>query len=102
MSPEALKVRLTDTLFTVRSLQCAGYNNKSDIWALGCVLYELCCLRHAFDGNSLMGLLWKICEGDPPTLPETCDPLLRFVQPLLRASFISSVPRASRASLPLF
>ena len=25
------------------------YSYKSDIWALGCVLYEMCNLRHAFD-----------------------------------------------------
>ena len=29
------------------------YNHKSDVWALGCVLYELLTLRHAFDANSL-------------------------------------------------
>lgn len=36
------------------------YNRKSDVWALGCVLYELCTLKRAFDGNSLPALvrLW--------------------------------------------
>ena len=32
------------------------YNHKSDVWALGCVLYELTTLNHAFDANSLNGL----------------------------------------------
>jgi serine/threonine protein kinase len=29
---------------------------KSDVWALGCILYELCTLRHAFDGRTLPAL----------------------------------------------
>ncbi|XP_068036490.1 serine/threonine-protein kinase Nek5 [Anomalospiza imberbis] len=39
------------------------YNNKTDIWSLGCVLYELCALRHPFQGNSLHELVLKICRG---------------------------------------
>ncbi|XP_060733208.1 serine/threonine-protein kinase Nek5 [Tachysurus vachellii] len=39
------------------------YNNKTDIWSLGCVLYELCTLRHPFEGSSLRQLIVKICRG---------------------------------------
>ncbi|XP_077435433.1 serine/threonine-protein kinase Nek5 isoform X2 [Vanacampus margaritifer] len=39
------------------------YNNKTDIWSLGCVLYELCTLRHPFEGKSLSQLVSKICRG---------------------------------------
>ena len=28
-----------------------GYNAKSDVWSLGVVLYELCTLQHAFQGQ---------------------------------------------------
>ena len=40
------------------------YSYKSDIWALGCVLYELCTLKHAFESNNLLGLVFKIVKGD--------------------------------------
>ncbi|XP_063171466.1 serine/threonine-protein kinase Nek5 [Candoia aspera] len=39
------------------------YNNKTDIWSLGCVLYELCTLKHPFEGNNLPQLIMKICRG---------------------------------------
>ena len=43
------------------------YSYESDIWSLGCVLYEMCNLRHAFDAQSLNGLALKILRGSFPT-----------------------------------
>ncbi|XP_078258991.1 serine/threonine-protein kinase Nek5 isoform X2 [Rhinoraja longicauda] len=39
------------------------YNNKTDIWSLGCVLYELSTLCHPFEGSNLHQLVVKICRG---------------------------------------
>ncbi|XP_060089217.1 serine/threonine-protein kinase Nek5-like isoform X2 [Heteronotia binoei] len=39
------------------------YNNKTDIWSLGCVLYELCTLKHPFEGTNIHQLMLKICRG---------------------------------------
>jgi len=36
------------------------YTYKSDVWALGCILYELCTLKHAFNAENLLGLVFKI------------------------------------------
>jgi serine/threonine protein kinase len=40
--------------------QDVPYNTKSDVWALGCVLYELCALRPAFGGSNLISVVNKI------------------------------------------
>uniref|UniRef100_A0A669CQ53 NIMA related kinase 3 n=1 Tax=Oreochromis niloticus TaxID=8128 RepID=A0A669CQ53_ORENI len=45
------------------------YNNKSDVWSLGCVLYELCTLRHPFQASSWKSLILKVCRGAYPPLP---------------------------------
>ncbi|XP_078533177.1 serine/threonine-protein kinase Nek1 isoform X2 [Lissotriton helveticus] len=42
------------------------YNNKSDIWALGCVLYEMCTLKHAFEAGNMKNLVLKIIRGSFP------------------------------------
>uniref|UniRef100_A0A5F8GG05 Serine/threonine-protein kinase Nek8 n=1 Tax=Monodelphis domestica TaxID=13616 RepID=A0A5F8GG05_MONDO len=44
---------------------CEGkpYNQKSDIWALGCVLYELASLKRAFEAANLPALVLKIMSG---------------------------------------
>ncbi len=45
------------------------YSFKSDVWALGCVLYELCTLQHAFSAENLLGLVYKIVEGKIDPIP---------------------------------
>eukprot|EP01051_Picozoa_sp_SAG22_P000305 SAG22_NODE_7_length_40155_cov_25.241356_18_plen_375_part_00 len=44
---------------------CEGrpYNNKSDVWALGCLAYGCCMLRPPFDATSIGQLVLKITKG---------------------------------------
>jgi NIMA (never in mitosis gene a)-related kinase len=41
------------------------YNDKSDVWALGCILYELCTFNHPFDARSQGALILKILNNKP-------------------------------------
>ena len=41
------------------------YNQKSDVWALGCILYELCTFRHPFDATNQGALFLKIMKENP-------------------------------------
>eukprot|EP00406_Dinophysis_acuminata_P005082 CAMPEP_0179237378 /NCGR_PEP_ID=MMETSP0797-20121207/14408_1 /TAXON_ID=47934 /ORGANISM="Dinophysis acuminata, Strain DAEP01" /LENGTH=526 /DNA_ID=CAMNT_0020944655 /DNA_START=136 /DNA_END=1718 /DNA_ORIENTATION=- len=45
------------------------YSWKSDVWSLGCVLYELCMLKHAFASSSLLGLVYKIVSDHYEPIP---------------------------------
>ncbi len=40
-----------------------AYNDKSDVWSLGCVLYELLTFRHPYDGHDLKSLANKVLHG---------------------------------------
>jgi serine/threonine protein kinase len=46
------------------------YTFKSDVWALGWVLYELCTLQHAFLADNLLGLVYKIVKGNYESIPD--------------------------------
>ena len=45
------------------------YGEKSDVWAMGCVLYELMALALPFTGNNLAGLVVKILRGRYAPVP---------------------------------
>ena len=46
-----------------------SYDYKSDIWSLGCIIYEICSLRPPFRGTSLKGLMNNVLNGNYPPLP---------------------------------
>lgn len=41
-------------------LQGRPYDGKTDIWAIGCILYELCSLKKAFDAGNLGAITVKV------------------------------------------
>jgi NIMA (never in mitosis gene a)-related kinase len=45
------------------------YNNKSDVWSLGCILYEMATLKHTFEAANMKGLVLKILRGKYPKIP---------------------------------
>jgi serine/threonine protein kinase len=45
------------------------YDFKVDIWGMGCVLYQLCCLEAPFSGDNLLSLSHSIVNSRPKALP---------------------------------
>ena len=59
------------------------YNNKSDVWALGCILYELCTFKRPFEAGSQGALVLKILNNDPEPINQRYSKDLQNLIPLL-------------------
>ena len=63
------------------------YDNKSDIWSLGCVLYEMITLRPPFRAENMEGLYAKVIKGHVNRIPERfSQDLFTVVKILLQVS----------------
>ncbi|NXP20356.1 NEK4 kinase, partial [Scytalopus superciliaris] len=60
------------------------YNHKSDVWALGCCVYEMATLKHAFNAKDMNSLVYRIIEGKLPPMPKDYSPqLVEIIQTML-------------------
>jgi NIMA (never in mitosis gene a)-related kinase len=63
------------------------YSVKSDIWSLGCVLYEMITLKPPFRANNMEGLFKKVSKGLYQPIPKTYSTdLSNLVKVLLKAN----------------
>ncbi len=60
MSPEQLEGKDADA--------------RADIWALGCVLYEMATGKRAFEGKSQASLISAIMTGEPQSIVQLVRP----------------------------
>ena len=65
------------------------YNNKVDMWALGCIIYELCTLNFCFNGNSYEELIKNITDGKHGTIDKKIygEDLKKLIDSLLNKNY---------------
>ena len=65
-----------------------AYNEKTDIWSIGIILYELASLKHPFVSDTLLGLAKKVVAGKySPIPPHYSSNLSRCIKWLLNLDF---------------
>ena len=63
-------------------------DGRSDLFSLGCILYEMLAGQRAFRGDSITALLFKIVTEEPPSLreldPTVTDAMLQIIAKALK------------------
>lgn len=64
---------------------CEGkeYDEKSDVWAMGCVLGEMCCKQKTFSASNLSDLVKKIMNAQYSQLPDGYSEQLKYLLTVL-------------------
>lgn len=61
------------------------YDSKSDIWSLGCVIYEMIALKPPFRASDMNGLFKRVTKGIyPPIGPNYSNELAQVVAKMLQ------------------
>jgi NIMA (never in mitosis gene a)-related kinase len=103
-SQRAMAQTLIGTPYYMSPELCEGnaYSYKSDVWALGCVLYEMTTLRHAFDGNNMCALVLKILRGTyPPVSSYYSSELRQLIERMLQTDPALRPSTGEMLELPL-
>jgi serine/threonine-protein kinase len=80
-------------------------DQRTDVWALGIMLYELTAGRLPFHGESLGAIFVKICTADPeplrPLAPQVSDAYVAIVERCLRRERSARYPSAAELAADL-
>lgn len=76
---------------------CEGkeYDEKSDVWAMGCVLGEICCKQKTFSASNLSDLVRKIMSAQFMPLPDGYSEQLQYLLKVLLQINPADRPTAS-------
>ncbi len=75
----------TQSYFSPEIIREQLYDEKIDVWALGCVMYFLAALQHPFECSDYLAMTRSILQIDPSPLPATYSPeFSNFVTMMLR------------------
>jgi NIMA (never in mitosis gene a)-related kinase len=72
------------------------YGAKSDVWSLGCILYELLAFRVPFDGANIVELSRAVVQQQAPALPVRVTPTMRQLVTTLLSKKASGRPSAEQ------
>ena len=59
------------------------YDSKSDIWSIGCVLFEMTALEPPFKARDMKGLFKSVTSGRVPSLPASYSNDLNYMVRLM-------------------
>eukprot|EP00002_Diphylleia_rotans_P029837 TRINITY_DN6095_c0_g1_i3.p1 TRINITY_DN6095_c0_g1~~TRINITY_DN6095_c0_g1_i3.p1 ORF type:complete len:416 (+),score=84.07 TRINITY_DN6095_c0_g1_i3:104-1351(+) len=76
------------------------YNEKCDVWALGCILYELCSFRHAFKADNMPLLVRRILRDQPSPIEQVSQQLWDLLTQMLKKDPISRLSMSDVLNLP--
>ena len=97
---EKYLILIYNICFLLELVDGKPYGKKSDIWALGCVFYEMIVLKRPFEHDTPIGVLNLIKNEKMTPLPENTNPEIKDLieemlqkDPELRPSIFEIVKR---------
>ncbi len=73
------------------------YSYKSDMWAVGCLVFELCAQKPPYEARDMSGLVMKITQAPTPPLPSGYSPALNELYQALMSKAPAKRPTAAQA-----